>query len=67
MTQSALRDAFRRANPGLADDMLSLHCSRGQLVEVRVCLDKDLAPRECGKRMPSRCPSRATFEVPASR
>jgi ribonuclease T2 len=67
MTQAALRDAFRRANPGLADDMLSLHCSRGQLVEVRVCLDKDLAPRACGKRMPSRCPARASFTVPASR
>jgi ribonuclease T2 len=67
MTQAALRDAFRRANPGLADDMLSLHCSRGQLVEVRVCLDKDLAPRACGKRMPSRCPARAAFTVPASR
>jgi ribonuclease T2 len=67
MTQAALRDAFRRANPGLADDMLSLHCSRGQLVEVRVCLGKDLAPRECGERMTSRCPSRATFTVPASR
>jgi ribonuclease T2 len=67
MTQASLRDAFRRANPGLEDDMLSLHCSRGQLVEVRVCLDKDLAPRDCGKRMQSRCPSRAEFTVPASR
>jgi ribonuclease T2 len=67
MTQATLRDAFRRANPGLDDDMLSLHCSRGQLVEVRVCLDKDLAPRDCGKRMQSRCPARAEFAVPASR
>jgi ribonuclease T2 len=67
MTQATLRDAFRRANPALGEDMLSLHCSRGQLVEVRVCLDKDLAPRACGKRMPSRCPASATFTIPASR
>jgi ribonuclease T2 len=67
VTSDQLRGAFRQANSGLGDDMLSLHCSRGELVEVRVCLDKDLAPRSCGKRMQSRCPASATFALPASR
>ena len=66
-TSDDLHAAFARANPALEDDMLTLHCSRGQLFEVRVCLDKDLAPRSCGKRMQSRCPATATFELPASR
>jgi ribonuclease T2 len=67
MTSQHLQDAFKLANPGLADDMLSIHCSRGELVEVRVCLDKNLAPRSCGKRMQSHCPATAEFAVPASR
>lgn len=62
-----LRRAFRQANANLDDTMLSLHCSRGELAEVRVCLDKDLAPRACGKRMASRCPATAEFAMPASR
>jgi ribonuclease T2 len=66
-TSDALHAAFARANPGLEDDMLTLHCSRGHLFEVRVCLDRNLAPRSCGKRMQSRCPASATFELPASR
>ena len=61
-----IRAAFRRANAKLGEDMLSLHCSRGELVEVRVCLNKDLDPRSCGKRMQSRCPATAQFSLPAS-
>ena len=63
----ALRAAFKRANPKLGDDMLTMHCSRGELAEVRFCLDKDLGLRACGKRMQSRCPATATFTLPASR
>ncbi len=66
MTSDQLRGAFRRANPGLADNMMNLHCSKGELVEVRVCLDKNLSPRACGKRMRNACPAQATFTIPAS-
>lgn len=67
MSTPQLLDAFTRANPGLDRDMMSLHCSRGQLVEVRVCLDKNLSPRRCGRRMRSYCPASASFEIPAAR
>jgi ribonuclease T2 len=67
VTSDQIHSAFRQANPKLGDEMLSLHCSRGELVEVRVCLDKDLTPRDCGKRMQSRCPASAEFAMPASR
>lgn len=67
MRADDLRGALKRANPGLADDMLSLHCSQGALVEVRICLDKDdLAPRRCGRRMRTGCPVSAPFAIPAA-
>ena len=66
MDANGLVAAFKNANPKLDEGMLSLQCSRGDLVEVRVCLDKTLAPRACGKRMQSRCPSKAEFTLPAS-
>jgi ribonuclease T2 len=66
MRADDLRGALKRANPQLRDDMLSLHCSQGELVEVRVCLDKNLGLRGCGKRMRTGCPVSAPFSIPAS-
>lgn len=66
MTADALRASLRKANPGLRDDMMSLHCSQGELVEIRVCLDKDLSLRGCGKRMRTGCPVSASFTIPAT-
>jgi ribonuclease T2 len=66
-TSDAVREAFKRANPALTDDMMSLHCSRGQLVEIRVCLDKDVALHACGKHTQSRCPATAAIVLPASK
>jgi ribonuclease T2 len=62
-----LRDLLKRANPTLRDNMLSLHCSQGELVEIRVCLDKDMGMRACGKRMRSGCPATAPFVIPAAK
>jgi ribonuclease T2 len=65
-TADDLRTALRQANPQLRDDMMSLHCSHGELVEVRMCLGKDLGLRRCGKRMRTGCPVSAQFSIPAS-
>lgn len=67
MNATDLRAALRNANPELRDDMMSLHCSQGELVEVRVCLDKNLALRSCGKRMRTGCPVSAPFTIPATK
>lgn len=67
MNGDQLRAALKRSNPQLRDDMMSLHCSQGQLVEVRVCLDKDTRLRSCGKRMRNACPASRPFEIPAVR
>lgn len=66
MTSDNLRSALRAENPALGDDMLSLHCSQGELVEVRFCLDRQLNPRRCGKRMRNGCPASAAFSIPAA-
>jgi len=42
-----VENAFRVANPGLRDDMLSVTCDRRNLREVRICLTKDLEFRSC--------------------
>lgn len=39
--------AFIQANPGLADDMVSVTCDSRRLREVRVCMGKDLKFRAC--------------------
>ncbi len=67
MTGDQLRGALRRANPALRDDMMTLHCSHGQLVEVRVCMDRDTQLRSCGKRLRNSCPAQRPFEIPAVR
>ncbi len=45
---SVVEEAFLEANPALARDMLTVTCDADRISEVRVCLDKDLAPRRCG-------------------
>lgn len=67
MNATDLRAALKSVNPDLRDDMMSLHCSQGELVEVRVCLDKDLALRSCGKRTRTGCPVTAAFTIPATK
>lgn len=62
-----LRGLLRQANPGLRDDMMSLHCDGDRLDEVRLCLDRALEPRRCGRRMGSACPQSRPITIPAVR
>lgn len=39
--------AFIESNPGLSHDMLVTTCPDGDLVELRLCLTRDLQPRPC--------------------
>ncbi|HYD65951.1 ribonuclease T2 [Azospirillum sp.] len=50
-----LQSLFTEANPGLTPDMVAVICARRQVTEVRVCLDKDLKFRACGKGVADRC------------
>jgi ribonuclease T2 len=40
---------FLAANPWLEPDMISVTCRRTNLLDIRVCFDRDLRPRACGR------------------
>ncbi|MCZ0812583.1 ribonuclease T2 [Roseovarius sp. EGI FJ00037] len=46
---SVIEEAFLKANPGLAPDMLTVTCRAGRIQEVRLCLSKGLEPVPCGR------------------
>ena len=43
-----VEEAFLRDNEDLTDAGLTLTCKTGHVQEVRICLTRDLAPRDCG-------------------
>ncbi|WP_370160124.1 ribonuclease T2 family protein [Limimaricola soesokkakensis] len=45
---SLVEEAFLRDNPGLTADGLTVTCREGMVQEVRICLTRDLEPRDCG-------------------
>ncbi|WP_290752338.1 ribonuclease T2 [Amaricoccus sp.] len=47
-TAAAVEAGFLAANPGLGARSVVVTCRDGLLREVRICLDRDLAPRPCG-------------------
>lgn len=56
---------FVTANPGLTPDAVTLTCRGRVAAEVRVCLDKDMNFRACGKDVRDRCGDKVVF--PAAR
>jgi ribonuclease T2 len=45
---SVVEDAFLDTNPGLEADRITITCKAGRIQEARICLTKDLTPRDCG-------------------
>ncbi len=45
---SLIEDAFLQANPALNAEMVTVTCKANAIQEVRLCLTKDLTPRQCG-------------------
>ena len=57
-TTIAARDveaAFLRANPQLSADQITITCRAGQIEEARICLTKNLTPRDCGQDVIKDC------------
>ena len=67
LTAEGLRQAFVDANPDLRADMLGVTCRGNALAEVRICLDTDLRPRQCGRGVGMRCPRTAPLRIPLIR
>lgn len=44
---AVIEAAFIEANPGLTPAMMITTCANGDLVELRLCLTRDLQPRDC--------------------
>lgn len=47
MPAEVVEEAFLRDNPDLTDAGLTVTCKNGHVQEVRICLTRDLAPRDC--------------------
>jgi len=43
-----IEEAFLRDNPDLSADMITITCRSGRIQEARICLTRDLKPRDCG-------------------
>lgn len=65
MAPAAVEAAFLRANPGLSADGVTVLCRDGLLREVRVCLTRALAPRDCAPDARRDCRARA-ITLPAA-
>ena len=50
-----VEEAFLDANPGIGPDGLTVTCRDGRVREVRICLTRDLAPRDCGSDVRQDC------------
>ncbi|MGJ8584287.1 MAG: ribonuclease T2 family protein [Marinosulfonomonas sp.] len=52
---SVVEDAFLKENPSLTAEMLTVTCKSSRIQEVRICLTKDLQPRNCGNDVARDC------------
>jgi ribonuclease T2 len=68
LTADALERAFIAANPALDRDALVVTCRDDRVQEVRLCLDRALAPRTCGPDvLRSACRDRGPLDLPPVR
>ena len=51
---SVIEEAFLQANPGWSADMVTITCKDGHIQEARICLTRDLEPRDLRRRRGAR-------------
>ena len=64
---AGLTGMVQQDNPNIGDDMIFATCHSGKLQELRICLNRDLAPRPCDARTLQRACNAATLTLPALR
>ena len=52
---SVVEEAFIEANPGLTPRMITVTCADARIDEVRICLTRNLHPRDCGADIARDC------------
>ena len=50
-----IEEAFLEENPLLSADGITVTCQNKQIAEIRICLDKSLEPRRCGRDVRQDC------------
>jgi ribonuclease T2 len=55
MSAPQIVSAFLQANPSFSEDNMAIKCSKGELEEVRVCVDTQMKPKACGKGVRTQC------------
>ena len=58
---TVVEEAFLADNPELEADMITVTCKRKFFQEVRICLTRDLQPRQCGADVSRDCTQRVSF------
>jgi ribonuclease T2 len=48
LSPESVEREFLAANPWLKPDMIAVTCRRADLLDVRICFDRDLHPERCG-------------------
>ena len=61
---SVVEDAFRKANPDLEPDGITITCKAGHIQEARICLSRSLDPVPCGRDVVKDCTLRRAFFAP---
>lgn len=61
---SVVEEAFLEANGDWTPDMVTITCKAGRIEEARVCLTKDLKPRECAPDVARDCTTRDALLEP---
>lgn len=59
-----IEEAFLKANPGWAPDMLTITCKSSRIQEARLCLTRDLQPRVCSDDVVRDCAMRDALVDP---
>lgn len=52
---SLIEEAFLEVNPALSADQITITCKNGFIQEARICLTKDLEPRDCSPEVVRDC------------
>lgn len=53
-----VEEAFLEVNPALTPDRITVTCKSGRIQEVRICLTRNLEPRDCGADVVRDCTMR---------
>lgn len=67
MSPQEVERAFTEANSWMSPGMIEVTCRKRQLLDVRVCFNRDLSPRACGQNEARRSCRAASLTLPSGR